>query len=55
VIQSSRDPAFDDSVVRAIRGASPFPPPPEKYRQQFAAGVEAVFKLSDLKAGAPSD
>lgn len=55
VIQSSRDPAFDDSVVRAIRGASPFPPPPDKYRQQFAAGVEAVFKLSDLKAGAPSD
>ncbi len=53
--QSSRDPAFDDSVVRAIRGASPFPPPPDKYRQQFAAGMEAVFKLSDLKAGAPSD
>lgn len=55
VAQSSRDPAFDDSVVRAIRGAGPFPPPPEKYRQQFAAGVEAVFKLSDLKASAAAD
>ena len=51
VTQSSRDPAFDDSVVRAIRGAGPFPPPPGKYRQQFAEGVEAVFKLSELKAG----
>lgn len=52
VTQSSRDPAFDDSVVRAIRGAGPFPPPPVKYSQQFAEGVEAIFKLSDLKAGA---
>jgi len=50
VATSSRDPAFDDSVVRAIRRASPFAPPPEKYRAQFSAGVEAVFKLSELSS-----
>jgi protein TonB len=50
VTQSSRDPAFDDSVIRAIRRAAPFPPPPEKYRPQFAEGVEAVFKLGELKS-----
>jgi protein TonB len=48
VASSSRDPAFDDSVVRAIRRAAPFAPPPEKYRPQFAAGIDAVFKLSEL-------
>jgi TonB family protein len=47
---SSRDPAFDDSVVRAIRRAAPFPPPPEKYRPQFGAGVDADFKLGELKS-----
>lgn len=50
VTQSSQDPAFDDSVIRAIRHAAPFPPPPEKYRPQFAQGVEAVFKLGELKS-----
>lgn len=50
VYDSSRDPAFDDSVVRAIRRAAPFPPPPLRYREQFAAGVEAVFKLGDLSS-----
>jgi protein TonB len=50
VTQSSQDPAFDDSVIRAIRRAAPFPPPPEKYRPQFAQGVEAVFKLGELKS-----
>jgi periplasmic protein TonB len=48
VTDTSRDPAFDDSVVRAIRRAAPFGPPPGKYQSQFAGGVEAVFKLSDL-------
>jgi protein TonB len=47
---TSRDPAFDDSVVRAIRRAAPFPPPPAKYRNQFAQGVEAVFKLGELNS-----
>jgi TonB family protein len=48
--QSSRDPAFDDSVIRAIRRAAPFPPPPEKYRPEFGEGVEADFKLGELKS-----
>jgi len=48
--QSSRDPAFDDSVIRAIRRAAPFPPPPEKYRSEFGEGIDADFKLGELKS-----
>jgi TolA protein len=47
---SSKDPAFDDSVIRAIKRAAPFPPPPEKYRDRFAGGIEAVFNLGQLKS-----
>ncbi len=47
---SSKDPAFDDSVIRAIKRAAPFPPPPEKYRDRFAGGIEAVFNLGALKS-----
>jgi protein TonB len=50
VTGSSRDPAFDDSVVRAIRRAAPFPPPPDKYRSQFADGLPAIFKLGQLSS-----
>lgn len=50
IAQSSNDAAFDDSVVRAIRRAAPFPAPPDKYRSEFANGVEALFKLGDLKS-----
>jgi TonB family protein len=50
VTASSKDPAFDDSVMRAIRRAAPFTPPPDKYRPQFAAGIEAVFKLGELSS-----
>jgi len=50
ILESSRDAAFDDSVVRAIRRAAPFPPPPEKYRSQFEQGVEAEFKPGDLQS-----
>jgi TonB family protein len=50
VTQSSRDLAFDDSVVRAIRRAAPFPAPPDKYKSQFSQGIEAVFKLGELSA-----
>lgn len=50
VLESSRDPAFDDSVMRAIRRAAPFPPPPEKYRSQFEQGVEAEFKPGELQS-----
>ena len=55
VTQSSRDSAFDDSVARAIRAAAPFGPPPEKYREAFAGGVPAIFKLSDLESGTAAD
>ena len=51
VTASSRDPSFDDSVVRAIRRAAPFPPTPDKYRAQFADGLPAIFKLGDLQGG----
>jgi TolA protein len=34
--QSSGDSVFDQSVVRAIRKATPFPPPPQSYAQEFA-------------------
>ncbi len=50
VLESSRDTAFDDSVVRAIRRAAPFPPPPEKYRSQFEQGVQAEFKPGELQS-----
>jgi len=50
ITHSSLDSAFDDSVIRAIRHAAPFPPPPGKYRSQFAEGVEAVFKLGELSS-----
>ena len=46
---SSNDSAFDDSVIRAIRRAAPFPAPPEKFRDQFSAGIRAVFQLGELK------
>jgi TonB family protein len=46
---SSNDGAFDDSVIRAIRRAAPFPAPPEKFRDQFSAGIKAVFQLGELK------
>ena len=49
VSEASRDPAFDDSVVRAIRLAAPFPSPPEKYRAQFADGVPVIFNLGALE------
>jgi TonB family protein len=47
---SSNDTGFDDSVVRAIRFAAPFPAPPEKFRDQFSSGIEAVFQLGELKS-----
>ncbi len=47
---SSKDSAFDDSVIRAIKRAAPFPPPPDKYRDRFAGGIEAVFNLGQLKS-----
>ena len=34
--QSSGDSVFDQSVMRAIRKAAPFPPPPRSYSEEFA-------------------
>ncbi len=50
VKQSSHNTSFDQSVVRAVQRAAPFPPPPEKYRDQFAQGIQAVFKLGELRS-----
>ncbi len=47
---SSNDSAFDDSVLRAIRRAAPFPAPPEKFRDEFSSGIEARFQLGELKS-----
>ena len=42
--QRSGDMAFDESAVRAVRKASPLPPPPVAYRYEFARQkVEVVF------------
>jgi protein TonB len=50
ITESSHDSAYDDSVMRAIRRAAPFPPPPEKYRSQFAQGIQATFRLGELQS-----
>jgi len=47
IVQSSGDPSYDDSVFRAIRRASPLPPPPESYRKDFM-DVELTFRPKDL-------
>jgi TonB family protein len=47
---SSNDSSFDDSVIRAIRRAAPFPPPPDKFRDQFSSGIKALFQLGELKS-----
>ena len=42
--QRSGDRVFDESAVRAVRKASPLPPPPAAYRYEFARQkVEVVF------------
>jgi periplasmic protein TonB len=49
IAKSSGDAAFDESVLRAIRRAAPFPPPPAQYRSQFS-DVVSTFKLGELKS-----
>jgi len=46
----SKDSSFDESVIRAIRRAAPFPAPPDKYRSEFMQGIEAQFALGDLRS-----
>ncbi len=42
--ERSGDIVFDESAIRAVRKASPLPPPPEAYRNEFTRQkVEVVF------------
>ena len=47
ILQRSGDPSYDDSVVRAVRGANPLPAPPENHRKEFT-DVELMFRPKDL-------
>ena len=44
ITESSHDPAFDDSVIRAVRRAAPFPAPPREVslavRRGCGSGVQ---------------
>lgn len=48
VVRPSGDRSYDASVMRALRGASPLPPPPAAYRRDFG-DVELVFQPADLE------
>ena len=48
VVQASGDASFDNSVIRAVRGVNPLPPPPEAYRVDFT-DVELIFRPADLR------
>ncbi len=43
LLKSSGDLSYDESVIRAVRGASPLPPPPPRHAREFAQ-VELVFR-----------
>jgi colicin import membrane protein len=44
LLRPSGDRAFDESTLRAVRSASPLPPPPQAYVQEFATQkVEVSF------------
>ncbi len=47
LLKASGDTSYDESVVRAVRRASPLPPPPASYVRDFAE-VEATFRPQDL-------
>lgn len=47
VVEASGDPSYDDSVIRAVRRASPLPPTPVVYRKDFM-DVELTFRPRDL-------
>lgn len=48
IVQPSGDSGYDESVLRAVRRASPLEPPPEKYRADFM-DVELTFRPKDLR------
>lgn len=43
LLKSSGDRSYDESVVRAVRSASPLPRPPGRYAREFAE-VELIFR-----------
>ncbi len=43
LLKSSGDRSYDESVVRAVRSASPLPRPPARYAREFAE-VELIFR-----------
>jgi colicin import membrane protein len=47
VVDASGDPSYDDSVIRAVSRASPLPPAPESYQNDFM-NVELTFRPGDL-------
>lgn len=47
IMQPSGDLSYDNSVFRAIKKASPLPPPPENYREEFME-VNLTFLPKDL-------
>ncbi len=47
-IVPSGDPTYDVSVERAVKAASPLPPPPAEYRREFAQ-VEYTFQPEDIQ------
>lgn len=49
-VSSSGNASYDASAERAVRAASPLPPPPEKYRSLFVHGVEITFRAQDLRS-----
>lgn len=49
VVQSSGNPSYDDSVLRAVRKSSPLPPLGESIRDGFSE-VELAFRPEDLEA-----
>lgn len=53
LLQRSGDASFDELVVRAVRRASPLPPPPRSHAREFAQ-VELTFRPGDLDGRGPS-
>ena len=50
ILERSGDGSYDESVIRAIRAASPLPPPPDAYREIFADYI-LDFVSGDMRAG----
>lgn len=47
ITRSSGDPAYDESVLRAVRAINPLSPPPEAYRKEFS-DVEYTFTPENM-------